>query len=61
MSTGPPAKDQYKTLFGPVNISVYLELHVSVTKVQCTLQKEELDVYTNNGTRGQSIARLKLT
>ena len=33
---------------------------VSVTEVQCTLQRGELAVCTNNGTRGQSIVRLKL-
>ena len=32
----------------------------SVTEVQCTLQRGELAVCTNNGTSGQSIARLKL-
>ena len=35
-------------------------LKVCITEVQCTLQRGELAVCTNNGTRGQSIARIKL-
>ena len=33
---------------------------ISVTEVHCMLQRGELAVCTINGTRGQSIARLKL-
>jgi hypothetical protein len=35
-------------------------LERTVTEVQCTLRRGELVVCTNNGTRGHSIARLKL-